>query len=314
MLKKHSVQFSALALLVYFAAVSCDSSTDPPIDKKPCQDICDTVDLMNPDSSVIISLQALSQEYIVFGLQEYAIFIRESIVVYSLVNNSILLSVPYRNADISGGRLLYCDSWGVKEIDISSNEITPLVQGFTAPSYSSDTSRLLLRRIGESYFYIRATGELIKLTDEDNIREYRDGRFVFYDHGFFVYDTSTGITEPLEISGFPEKMSAVRYPDWDLDLENNTIVVHTPVVDGNLEDNRLYVINLESRTARQVLSRSDWNYTPRFSSTSDLYIVRTCQTSRESYIIKVDPETGCERVVVTAWMNAEGVTEFTKED
>ena len=307
-----AARYFAKILLIVFVAVACDFSTGPPNGHPPpCPAICDTLDFINQDSTVQMSLYAITEDYILMVVGEYAKSINKYTAVYRRSDNKIM-PLPFHAGDLQHGKVLYRDAWGIKEVDLEGGAESRIAAGYLYPSYSADSSYIFIRHIGATYKFYRSSGEIIKIMDKDNLREYKPGQYIYYDYGFHLYNEHTGVSERIETTGLSRSQyfGGVQYPDWDLDSRNDRLIVHMWTVLGDVFDNRLFMIDLEKRSAYQLLGRTDDVYTPRFSCNSELYVTRVCQPSRESYIIKVDPLTGCERIVVTARMNADGSTEF----
>jgi hypothetical protein len=307
---RDAARYCAIALLIVVAAVACDVSTSPPNgNKPPCPAICDSLDIVNQDSTVQMSLYSITEDYILMVVHEFAMSINTYTAVYRRSDNTIR-TLPYQAGDMQHEKVLCLDAWGIKEIDLEGGAETRIAAGYSRPSYSADSSYIFIRHIGATYKYYRSSGEIVKILDTHNLREYKPGLYIYYDRGFYLYDEQTGVTEKIEVNGLPHYLGSAQYHTWNLDPINDRLIVHIWTVLGDNNDNWLYMIDLKKRSAYQVLGRSHGSYYPRFSCNSELYVTRVCQPRRESYIIKVDPLTGCESIVVTARMHDDGSTEF----
>ncbi|MCB2203466.1 hypothetical protein KQI65_01860 [bacterium] len=300
-----------LSIVMFVLLTGCDSPTEPDNRGESCIAICDTVDQVNLDSCVVISTPMKSESMLIFLQNEYALTLTSYLIIYDTDAQRIAYKRPPTEFDVQDGKLIYYDSWGIRELDLRTGDVRDIVVGYRTPSYSADSTRIIVRQVGSTYYFDLDTRQVSLIGESKHIREYKPDVLIEYDNGFKLIDLVQGTRLELAIEGMPSVHGALGYNEWDIDKKRGIIAAQYIYIDGNKDSSALYEIDIESRQAMEILGSTDNYYTPRYSVDSEMYYSRTCAPERSGYLLEYSRNGSPEKIRLRARMDSIGGVEYT---
>lgn len=290
-------------------AVACSDAGNEPIDNNTF-DVCDSLgDPVYRDSLVILQQPYVGTEHVICNAKVFLLHYTSYIAVYSNARREIQKAFPPGIYDVKGDSLLIVEDEWVSIYNLKSEETKRIIYGYHRPTFSMDDNCIHVRNSIGTYKYDMSSNRLTDTIPSMYARELRRGIYLYYSSGIVLYNSEERRETALSISGLPVIGNVLSMDYYDIDEGSQMMAIHLrglSVPGGSA----LYEVDLIARTATVIACETDGLYTPRYGENGSVYITRTCEPSRESYVLEIDKKHYKETVVFEARMSKDGSVEY----
>ncbi len=306
---------SPIVILLFLAFCCCDKDEPvaPPVQPITPEDTCYNDAPLTPYDSVHQQWPNMKGGYFVYRInvspatgdwvgysdvQGWNGVTNSGVFLYDPTNEDAITFLSAWDAEWSknGTHLLLDNGFdGFKIYDVGQNRLLNpiIIQGATGPHWSKDERWIYVNKYGPSgiggIWRVRPDGSDLELRANMafNAREIDSIHFVGFDeNGMYIYHTETAEFERIDFPNLPTDEYAFRSSSslsWSISPDRKKILVDLFSKQGFIKGRDiggLFLIDLESRTARKIRSQQYWGdpFYPTWVTNERFYGSYFCRT------------------------------------